>query len=82
MLERDFGFRLVSALPSGSCLACTFFLVERCRSHDALALPKSDGYRFRVSALRAFKSPLILTGFVGWLNARKKHWKSAVRARP
>ena len=45
-------------------------------------LAEFDGYHFRVFARCAFKRPLVVTGLIGWFNARKKHWQSALRASP
>jgi hypothetical protein len=46
----------------------------------ASALSELHNHRFRISALRAFKSPLVVTVLVGWFDLRKKHWHSAQRA--
>ena len=64
-------------------LSCLYvFLVERWRPHNAFRLAKLDGYYFRVSARRAFKSPPVLSNGVGWFNLRKKHRQSAFRTSP
>jgi hypothetical protein len=44
------------------------------------ALSELHNHSFRISALRAFKGPLVVTVLVGWFDLRKKHWHSAQRA--
>ena len=45
-------------------------------------LAEFDGYRLRISARRALKGPLVVTGLIGWFNARKEHWQSTLRESP
>jgi len=47
---------------------------------EQLGLSELDNYRFRISALRAFKGSVIMIGLVVWFNARHEHWHAALWA--
>ena len=85
--NRDNARRLGSGAPRGKALLAVCSGTWRdpsrsCSDRRSRCLAEFDGYRFRVFARCAFKRPLVVTGLIGWFNARKKHWQSALRASP
>jgi hypothetical protein len=45
-------------------------------------LPELDNHRFRISARRTLKCPLVVINLFGWFNLRQKHRQATLWASP